>query len=67
MALIDKLLKKAYRLACDIIENMCSDNEDEFIEALGLNPKDYEIVSNNVVVGYDDMTALTAACGVWDE
>lgn len=67
MALIDKLLKKAYRLACEIIEAMYPDNEDGFIEALGLNPKDYEIVSNDVVVGYDDMAALTLACGVWDE
>lgn len=67
MALIDRLLKKAYRLACDIIENMSSDNEDGFIEALGFNPKDYEILSNDVVVGYDNMRALADACGVWDE
>ncbi len=67
MALIDRLLKKARALCNEILEAMCSDNADEFIEALGLNPKDYEKVSNDVVVGYDDMKALADACGVWNE
>lgn len=67
MALIDILLKKARALCNEILEAMYSDNEDEFIEALGLNPKDYEIVSNDAVVGCDDIAALATACGAWDE
>lgn len=68
MALIDRLMKKAHRLAYEILEVMCSNNDDGFIEALGLNPKDYEIVSNGIVVGYDDMAALNAVVpNLWDK
>ena len=67
MALIDRLLKKAQRLAYEILEVMYSNNDDGFIEALGFEPQDYAIVSDGEVVGYDDIKALSAACGVWDE
>lgn len=68
MALIDRLIRKACKLAYEVLEVMYSSNDDGFIEALGLNPKDYEIVSNGVVVGYDDMAALnTIVPNLWDE
>lgn len=67
MALIDRLLKQAHRLACEILEVMYSHNDDGFIEALGLAPDDFKVVSDGVVVGYDDIAALRVACGVWDE
>ncbi len=66
MALIDRLLKKARALCNEILEDMYSMNAD-FIEALGLNPKSYEVLVNGEVMGYDDMKALADACGVWDE
>ena len=68
MALIDRLMKKAHKLAYEVLEVMCSSNDDGFIEALGLDPKDYEIVSNGVVVGYDDIAALNAVVpNLWYE
>lgn len=58
MKLIDRLLKQAKRMLSFEIEEMYSDNEDEFIQALGLNPIKYQINVPNGQIRYDDMAAL---------
>ena len=68
MKLIDRLLKQAKGILSQEIEDMYSDNEDEFIQALGLDPANYQVVLPNGQIRYDDMAALNDCSeGLWDD
>ncbi len=68
MKLIDRLLKQARGILLQEIDDKYSDNEDEFIQALGLNPANYQIVLPNGHIRYDDMAALNDCSeGLWDD
>ncbi|MDF2612858.1 MAG: hypothetical protein K0S71_644 [Clostridia bacterium] len=64
MKLIDRLLKKARKL----IQELFVMDDDDFIKALGLDPKNYPIVKNGDIVGYDFIAALKDGCDdIWTE
>lgn len=61
MKLIDRLLQKAKELTSAFLDRIFDRNEDEFIQALGLEPKDYEVEVEGIVM-YDSMKALENSC-----
>ncbi|WP_167955605.1 hypothetical protein [Anaerosporobacter faecicola] len=67
MKLIDRLLTKAKAIASTMITSLYSHNDDDFIQALGLNPKNYEVVVGDVTM-YDSMKALNDSCeSIWSD
>ncbi len=58
MRKVDKLIKAAKRLIVDSFSTIFSSNDDGFIEALGLNPSDYEVTLKDGTVMYDADRAL---------
>ena len=58
MKRINALLKKAKKISETVVRSIFSQNEDGFLEALGVNPSMYEVKQNVVLVGYDCMRAL---------
>lgn len=61
MRMIDKMLVKAKSMIQSLFAGLYDFNEDGFIESLGLNPKDYEVMVDNESM-YDSMKALSDSC-----
>lgn len=55
---VDKLLRKAKALLDRIIEVLFPDNEDGFIDCLGVDPEKYKHIYSDGSVGYDFLKAL---------
>lgn len=55
MRKIDKLIRKAKEILDTVVINTfgLSFNDDNFIEALGCDPKDYEVVLKDGTIMYD--------------
>ena len=53
MRTLKRLILKARQLATDIARVIYDFNEDYFIEAIGLDPKDYEIELPDGTIAYD--------------
>jgi hypothetical protein len=58
MRRVNKLIKAAKKVLIDSFNTIFSFNDDGFIEALGLNPSDYEVILKDGTIMYDADRAL---------
>lgn len=64
---VDVLLKRARMLATAIDNGEFTDDEDGFLEALGVDKSKYEVRHKDGTMGYDFLAALNdLAKEVWD-
>lgn len=61
MKLIDRLLTKAKEIASSVLMSLYDYNDDDFIQALGLDSDKYKVMVNNELM-YDSMKALNDSC-----
>lgn len=67
MKLIDRLLTKAKAIASSIFMSLYDCNDDDFIQALGLDPDNYKVMVGDEAM-YDSMKALNDSCeSIWSE
>lgn len=68
MRRINKLIKAAREILVDSFSTIFSCNDDGFIEALGLNPCDYEVKLKDGTIMYDADRALNdSVVEAWDD
>lgn len=56
---IDQMIRKAKALLTDATCSLFSDNDDGFIDALGVDPEKYKRTAPDGTVGYDFLKALS--------
>lgn len=61
MKLIDRLLTKAKAIASSVLVSLYDYNDDDFIQALGLDSDNYKAMVDNEPM-YDSMKALHDSC-----
>lgn len=61
MKLIDRLLTKAKAIASTVLMSLYDYNDDDFIQALGLDSDNYKVMVDNEPM-YDSMKALNDSC-----
>lgn len=67
MKLIDRLLTKAKAIASSVLMSLYDYNDDDFIQALGLDSDNYKVMVDNEPM-YDSMKALKDSCErIWSE
>ena len=70
MKAIDRLIYKAVELHTKIMKVIYDNNDDGFIDALGLDPKEFQktLPSGEVVYEYDIVELLSRVePGLWDD
>jgi hypothetical protein len=68
MRRINKLITAARKMIVDSFSTIFSYNDDGFIEALGLNPSEYEVTLKDGTIMYDADRALNDSVKeAWDD